>query len=857
MFKFITALFLFTASSFGAGIPYLTEPTNSRVDTYIPSATGPNQKWIPYANLTNSTTNPVILRATSGVTVQTNLPAGFDFTLNAHWLTNAADGSLTNDNPQSGSVSIGQPSGPGNALITGNNLATGGRLLSLQSNSVGVFIVDQKGDPIRIKGVVYIWPTTNGATGQVLASTSAGQLYWTNVVSPGVAGSSLWTNDLDGPIRIIRPIDQTRMVETFSIGTNNRALTAIVQDTNTADLYTQGAYLENIGTNSSSRSLYDGNGQYGAIGETFGDAGALMSGKDGVGFRGLADSGFGLQYGAQGSGIAQYNLQTNVGVAGSALSNGKTGTTNVGVYAEVYDVAQGSAVQPNMVGSVFLGDSRNLYVPLLTLGTNGGTVKWQVNADGNLKQVNGATAGYTIVGDANGVGTWQPAPTSIAFTNIIQSIATNSVGFGGSGVGPGTAKRVAMFNSTTTNVTDSSLINIATNEVDMRLTNSSYSVILSNNFYGAYTNATDWRATSLSVDPAGYTRIDQLLGSGVSPASFPRSGLRFNEAWLINGYGSSATGDGGGKVPHLVPVTGNAFDVGTSSSPVRTFNSGTGGLNGPDGLTVSSSASTGTKTVYSTTVSTIYNSSGATLYGGQRDANGLYGLSMIGGNVIGFGDAGAGFGWDTFLTRMDTNIFQFCTNNASANTPPGVKLEGSRATGADHKGGDISLSGGRGTGTGNGGVVWVETAPPSTTSSSQNTSQKRLGVAANPVTLTTNSASTVCTFTLPTSLTMVGAKFSATVEVKDSTDIASQHEEFSITALNKAGTVTATNSASSVSSFLATGSAGVTTTWTVTVSSTTVSIKCNAVTTGINATTARVYARIEIDSDGVSVVTFQ
>ncbi|MES2367771.1 MAG: hypothetical protein V4563_17980, partial [Pseudomonadota bacterium] len=389
--KYLIAAILFVTSSAWAQLPYVTAATNNPVDTYVlqrSGASGGHNKWVPYLSLTNSSTNPVILRATSGVSVQTNLPAGFDFTLNAHWLTNAADGSLTNDNPANGSVSIGQPSGPGNALIVGNNLATSGRLLSLQSNSVGVFIVDQKGDPIRIKGVVYIWPTTNGTSGQVLASTSAGLLYWTNATSaPFVAAgtnitlvtngpvvtingnpSDLWTNDLDGPIRITRPVDQTRMVETFSVGTNNRALTAIVQDTNTADLYTQGAYLENLGTNSSSRSLYDGNGQYGAIGETFGDAGALMSGKDGVGIRGLADSGFGLQYGAQGSGIAQYNLQTNVGVAGSALSNGKTGTTNVGVYAEVYNVAQGSATQPNMVGSVFLGDSRNLYVPLLTLG---------------------------------------------------------------------------------------------------------------------------------------------------------------------------------------------------------------------------------------------------------------------------------------------------------------------------------------------------------------------------------------------------------------------------------------------------------------------------------------------------------
>lgn len=128
-----------------------------------------------------------------------------------------------------------------------------------------------------------------------------------------------------------------------------------------------------------------------------------------------------------------------------------------------------------------------------------------------------------------------------------------------------------------------------------------------------------------------------------------------------------------------------------------------------------------------------------------------------------------------------------------------------------------------------------------------------------PVTLTTNSATTICTFTVPTSLTVVGGEFSATTEIKDATDVATVHERFAFNAINKAGTVTAAvQSVPTITSPLATGSAGVTTTWTVTVSSTTVSIKCNAVTTGINATTARVLGpRIELDSDGTSVVTFQ
>jgi hypothetical protein len=674
-------------------------------------------------------------------------------------------------------------------------------------------------------------------TNNIVAGTNifVGVTNGTNVVIS--TSPELWTNDVDGPYPILRPVDQTtRMVEVYQQAPNPFSLNVLFNSTDAARRYSAATYSENLGTNSGPKAIYNGQGQYGVIGETFGDNGAALLPGDGVGMFGLADSGFNAQYGAAGLAYPAYNNQTNVGVAGVAMDNGKTGTTRVGVYAETAGATPGTVVAPNLTSSVFLGDSKDSNLPLLTLSTNNGTVKWQVNAAGNLKQVNGAGAGKVMKSDSAGVGSWE------------------SQNFG---VGPGTATRLAMFDSTTTNVTDSSLINSATNEIDFKLTNSSYSTIVSNLFYGANTNATGWRATSISVDPAGYTRFDQLLGSAVDPAVFPRVGMTFNGAWMINGYGSSATGDGGGKSPDLLPI--GAHSIGSTASPVTALYTSTLGLNGPDGLTVSSSAATGTKLMLNNAnLQLIHNASGAALISGQRDANGIFGAA-IGANVIGSGDGGgSGLNWDTFITRgNEAGTWQFSTNNAAVGTPPNAVLEGGKATGADHNGTSLVLAGGRSTGTGTNGYVGIQTASKSASSSSVNSFQPRLRIWAEPVNLTTNSATTVCTFTVPTSLTMAGAKFSATTEIKDATDIASVHEEFAITALNKAGTVTATNSVAVISSALNTGSAGIANTWTVTVSSTTVSIKCNCVTSGINSTTARVYGRLELDSDGVSVVTFQ
>ncbi len=200
-------------------------------------------------------------------------------------------------------------------------------------------------------------------------------------------------------------------------------------------------------------------------------------------------------------------------------------------------------------------------------------------------------------------------------------------------------------------------------------------------------------------------------------------------------------------------------------------------------------------------------------------------------------------------------------NNATTKAEPTV-LGGAASdnNAVNRAGGDFVTTGGPASGNGTNGNNSMGTFMEAASGFGYGSLQtNRLTIHGMYTVLTTNSATSVLTFTVPTSLTVVGGKFSTTVEVKDATDIAVLSEEFRFSAVNKAGTVTATNqtSLSNQTPPLFTGSAGVTTTWTTTVSGTTVTLKCNAVTTGINATTSRlVGSRVEIDSDSLVNVQF-
>lgn len=111
---------------------------------------------------------------------------GGDLTLSGKTLTASTD-FLENK-----SVTWNAPSQVMTALklnVTDTTSSQFSLLQDLEVGGLGVFQVRKDGNLGVIRGTVYTWPTTNALSGQVLASTSGGGLYWTN--SSGGGGASL------------------------------------------------------------------------------------------------------------------------------------------------------------------------------------------------------------------------------------------------------------------------------------------------------------------------------------------------------------------------------------------------------------------------------------------------------------------------------------------------------------------------------------------------------------------------------------------------------------------------------------------------------------------------------------------
>ena len=717
---------------------------------------------------------------------------------------------------------------------------------------------------IRIKNVVYVWPATNAATGQVLASTSAGLLYYTNNGQVVTAGTNI----------VLTTNGQVVTINSSSSGsgggvTNNDGSLVNYWQTNSAD-----GSITNInggngrvyvsGTNATilSDSLTTGKPLF--VGRTNGQQsilvrsdGSLFLGKDAPANGDIPF--FDPMFLEQVSNVDSNGPTTIYWEMDSKGMNGSYESVQAWKTIADKDAPQSTWESTAQATN---GDSRRIFY-VMSPGASQITYQsnsidtFTVNDSGDLTHIR--TIGYhwpSTNGTAGKVlATDGGSPQQLYWTN-----QNSSGGGGGGGVGPGTLNHLSMFNSTTTNVIDSNLIQEATNQWAYKQSSSTWTNSVTNVWYERWTSGSSNRGIQL-IENGNLAELKQFANGTIGADVF--GGMRFNDAWLINGLGTVAAGGHNGDWLPLADSDGTTgLTVGNGTHKVKYIYLSTGSAGGvffPDGGHIQSA---GIDTTWGGTAWVIHDTPD------NRDL--LYvDTGGVNGNTvrIGLGQIGASSGASPgTITASDTWLmagrlagsWQLQTNNSGTGTAAEGRLTGSEALGTDHTGGTLILGGGNGNGTGRGGDLDIETAQKASgSSSSSNPYQKRLKISSEPVTLTTNSATTVCTFTVPTSLTMVGAKFSATTEIKDATDVAALTEEFRIVAINKAATVTATNSAPSATSYLATGSVGVSTTWTVTVSSTTVSIKCNAVTTGINATTARVYGRLELDSDGVSVVNFQ
>lgn len=146
---------------------------------------------------------------------------------------------------------------------------------------------------------------------------------------------------------------------------------------------------------------------------------------------------------------------------------------------------------------------------------------------------------------------------------------------------------------------------------------------------------------------------------------------------------------------------------------------------------------------------------------------------------------------DTYLTRKAAANFQLGDYDAAAPVAQTLSVQSVVAGTTDTAGADFTVNGSRGTGTAKSGNIVRKTGNTTTTGSSQHTLSTREMVAAKFVDLTSATATTLFTVTVGTA-SYIGITVDATVFASDSTDHQALHSVVNISAVNKAGTITAT-----------------------------------------------------------------
>ncbi len=213
-----------------------------------------------------------------------------------------------------------------------------------------------------------------------------------------------------------------------------------------------------------------------------------------------------------------------------------------------------------------------------------------------------------------------------------------------------------------------------------------------------------------------------------------------------------------------------------------------------------------------------------------------------------------------YLKQSGTvGIWQVGTNNNTVAAPVPQGFVATVGSGADKGGSDLMLQGGYSTGTGTNGNVRIQTAEKAlATSSAANsgTLKDRLFVVADPIILTTNSATIVLNITIPTALKGVGGQIIAHTEIENGVDIATTDEMFMITANRKGSTVVAGNpSAVITTASTSGGSAAMVNTWSLVANAQSVDLKLQCVTSGINSTNSTVRVTFIPNSSAVPVIT--
>ena len=162
-------------------------------------------------------------------------------------------------------------------------------------------------------------------------------------------------------------------------------------------------------------------------------------------------------------------------------------------------------------------------------------------------------------------------------------------------------------------------------------------------------------------------------------------------------------------------------------------------------------------------------------------------------------------------------------------------------------GSSLNIAAGEGTGTAGGGSVRIQTAPAGSTGTTANTLSDRRVFAAKQVTLTESTATLVLNVGVASG-TVAGGVFSYTIRADDGTDFQVIRGDVPWSAVNKAGTITATLGTPIEVTTTSTGT--LTNTTTAVVNGNTIDFKLNAVSS-LTQTTLHAYVSGTLDGTGV------
>lgn len=203
----------------------------------------------------------------------------------------------------------------------------------------------------------------------------------------------------------------------------------------------------------------------------------------------------------------------------------------------------------------------------------------------------------------------------------------------------------------------------------------------------------------------------------------------------------------------------------------------------------------------------------------------------------------------TLLESDGTGILKLWDDQA---TTQATEIKAGNGSGTDKDGSSLSIEGGQSTGTGRGGPVIGRTSPSGTTSSTKNAYSERYHYPAKAVTLTESSATTVATIACASGK-FVGGQCVVTVNADDGTDFQCRTLRFTVSAVNKGGTVTAGIDTPSEAVAASTGT--LTATITAVANGNAVDLKVNATSSLTQTTLNATVALPTLNSNGTAAVT--